>query len=291
MAAGLGSRFGGLKQLESFGPSGEFLMDYAIFDAIRLDFGKVIIIIRKEMEDDVNTLYNNVLREKIIFETAIQDNKVMLSGEIPYSRNKPWGTGHALLAVAEKVKGPFVLINADDFYGREALEIVSNFLKLQNDPKSCALVGYQLKNTLSEYGRVSRAICSISNDSQLDSIVEKLAIGFNDVGEITSKFDENETIISPSALVSLNCWGFQQSVFQYFETKFRQFLADNRNMTKEYFLPSVVQEMINENKVTVTVLPVMSKWIGVTFPQDSTNVKRHLQSLIKSQVYPTNLWK
>jgi NDP-sugar pyrophosphorylase family protein len=291
MAAGLGSRFGSTKQLESFGPNGERIMDYAMFDAINLGFGKIVIIVRAEIEDEVKQLYSKLLKGKIEFETVIQKTEIILPGtHKTFNRQKPWGTGHALLSATQSVSGPFVLINADDFYGKDALEKVSQFLLNQGDPISYALAGYRLANTLSPNGRVSRAVCETDNTNHLVSIVENLALGFNSVGNLTSKLGQIEKVISPDVLVSMNCWGFQPSVFQLFKNEFQSFCRNESNLDKEFFLPTIIQQLTCESRVSVTVLPIENKCFGVTFQQDKELVISQLITLVSTNIYPENLW-
>ncbi len=292
MAAGLGSRFGGTKQLESFGPGGERMMDYAMFDAINLNVGKIVVIVRAEIEHEVKQLYSRLLKGKIEFETVVQKTEIILPGtDKTFNRQKPWGTGHALLSAAQSVSGPFVLINADDYYGKEAIEKTFQFLLRQSDPTSYALAGYRLINTLSPHGRVSRAVCKTNSAGQLVSVVENLALGLNSIGNITSEVAGKETVVSLSTLVSMNCWGFQPTVFQFAKDKFQDFLCEKKNLDKEFFLPDVIQQLINEKSATVKVLAVEQRCVGVTFPQDKKTVIGHLNTLIFDGIYPENLWK
>lgn len=292
MAAGIGSRFGGTKQLESIGPNGERIMDYAMFDAINLDFGKIVMVVRTEIENEVKQQYSRILKNRIAFETVVQEKEIHLPGtDIFIKRQKPWGTGHALISAADRINEPFVLINADDYYGKDALKEISQFLIRQNDPTSYALAGYRLENTLSPNGRVSRAVCETDVSAHLVSIVENLALGLNSLGKLTSEVSGKETIISPSKLVSMNCWGFQPSVFQFFKNKFKLFIKSEIYHDKEFFLPTVIQELIHDHIATVTVLPVENNCFGVTYPKDKEFVTHQLNILISKNIYPENLWK
>lgn len=291
MAAGIGSRFGGAKQLEPFGPSGERLMDYAIFDAIRLGFEKVVIVVRSETQEEFNELFAGKLNGKIGFETVVQHSEVQLPGTLQtVSRQKPWGTGQALLSAAKAIDGPFVVINADDFYGRKALELCSAQLEQSNDDQLYALISYRLDQTLSEHGSVSRAVCSTNLSGRLSNIYELVKIKQYEDGKIYDYGDRSPVLLDPETPVSMNCWGFKPGIFEQLERMFHAFLKENYQTNNEFLLPRLMLEIVESRTSAVQVIPVETPWFGVTYPQDKELVVKQLSNLIKQGLYPDNLW-
>lgn len=293
LAAGMGSRFGGLKQVEPIGPSGEAIIDYSIFDAIRAGFGKVVFVIRESFADAFKEKFDNLLKGKIEVEYVYQELNLLPEGFIlPEGREKPWGTAHAILVAKDVIKEPFCALNADDFYGKNAYQIMANFLTSSESSSEYSMVGYKLKNTLSEFGSVSRGICDVNENQDLHKIVETIKILKKEDKVISVEEDGSETILTGNESVSMNIWGFKPSVFETIERKFSIFLKTEMDKPKsEMYIPSVVFEMINEKLATVKVLEADSPWFGVTYKEDKPYVVDKINSLIKKGEYPENLWK
>jgi len=292
LAAGMGSRYGGIKQLDSFGPNGETIIDYSLYDAIRSGFGKVVFIIREELRDDCIRLFGPKLDGKIEYDFAIQGFDSYLPADLSdVKREKPWGTGHAVLCAWENTKTPFAVINADDFYGREAFETVARFLTENTDPEVHTLISYKLKNTLSENGTVSRGVCSVNPDGYLTDVVERtkierLADGnivFHDLGE--------PAILDDDTPVSMNFWGFKPDVFPEIEKMFHQYARENFNAPKaEFYIPKVMSNLMEEGKGKCKVFTNSSDWFGVTYPEDKEPVGKALIKLVEEGEYPETLW-
>ena len=291
LAAGRGSRFGGAKQVTPMGPSGETIMEYSIYDALRSGFEKVVLVINKDVEQDTFDLIERLgdMKEKVSY--AYQDlfTKVIPTELLP-GRLKPWGTGHAVYSAIDSIGGAFAMINADDFYGKEAFEAMAQFLSHNTAPADFAMVGYDMKNTLSENGSVSRGLCLSDENNHLTSIVETHGI-FAENGVI---YCENETGTAPIAegVASMNFWGFQQSIFDEIKIGFQEFLKTAKDITKdEYYIPSVVDKMIKDKKATVTVLKTSARWFGVTYKEDTENARASIQKEVAEGKYPNPLWK
>ena len=284
MAAGMGSRYGGLKQLDSFGPNNETIIDYSVYDAIESGFEKVVFIIREEFSKDFKTKVSDKFKDRIDVEHVYQSlNQVPKSFSVPNIRKKPWGTGHAILSAKKAISGPFMAINGDDFYGRQSFQIASNFY--QNEENKFCMVSFKLENTLSEFGGVSRGVCNSFN-RQLVSVKETHNIEKKD-GEIRS----NEKTFHGDELVSMNMWGFGIQVFGYLEERFKHFLNEYGNEEKsEFLIPSVVSDLIKEGVESVDVLTSSEKWFGVTFPEDKKNVSANIIKLTSDGVYPEKLF-
>ncbi len=292
MAAGIGSRFGGAKQLEPFGPSGERLMDYAIFDAIQLGFGKVVIVVRDETREEFTDLFAPKLYGKIGFETVVQHSEVFLEAlNQTVSRKKPWGTGQALLSANTTIQEPFVVVNADDFYGRKAFDLCAANLMQNDDPQLYTLVSYRLDQTLSEHGSVSRAVISTRLNGQLSNICEMAKIKQHENGNLYDYGDPSPVQLASNTPVSMNCWGFKPSIFARLETMFHAFLSENHLSNNEFLLPRLMLELVESKAAEVQVIPVDTPWFGVTYPQDKNHVVDQLLQLIKQGQYPENLWK
>ena len=292
LAAGMGSRYGGLKQLDPMGPNGETLMDYSIFDAIRANFGKVVFIIRHDIEEAFKTQIGSKYEKYIPVEYAFQSlDDLPGNFKVPEGRVKPWGTGHAIYAARNVVKGPFVLINADDFYGRDGYAKVGEFLS-QSSKNEFAMCGFLMKNTVSENGSVSRGICEIDSDGNLANVVEHTKI-VKENGKYISNLDNGEKVEFPGdTVVSMNMWGFQDTLFDYLEELFIEFLNEKGNELKsEFYIPFVVDALVKTGKCTAKVLISESSWFGVTYPEDKPEVQKNLAKLIADGVYPDGLWK
>jgi len=293
LAAGMGSRFGGLKQVEPIGPSGEAIIDYSIFDAIRAGFGKVVFVIRESFADAFKEKFDNLLKGKIEVEYVYQELNMLPEGfTLPEGREKPWGTAHAILVAKDVIKEPFCALNADDFYGKNAYQVMANFLTSSENSSEYSMVGYKLKNTLSEFGSVSRGICDVTDKQDLQKIVETIKILKKEDKVISVEEDGSETILTGSESVSMNTWGFKPSVFETIEKKFSTFLKTEMDKPKsEMYIPSVVFEMIDEKLATVKVLEADSPWFGVTYKEDKPFVVEKINALIEKGEYPKNLWK
>ena len=292
LAAGMGSRFGGLKQVEPIGPSGEAIIDYSIYDAIRAGFGKVVFVIRESFADAFKEKFDKKLQGKIDVEYVFQELEMLPEGfTLPEGREKPWGTAHAILVAKDVVKEPFCALNADDFYGRDAYEVMANFLTSSEKLTEYSMVGYDLQNTLSEFGSVSRGICDVDQDQNLKKIVETIKIFKKEEKIISIEEEKRETILTGNESVSMNIWGFKSSVFGTIETKFCNFLKSGMDKPKsEMYIPSVVFEMIDEKLATVKVLEADSPWFGVTYKEDKPYVVEKINALIKKGDYPQKLW-
>lgn len=293
LAAGIGSRYGGLKQMDPIGPSGEFIVDYSVYDAIKAGFNHIVFVLRKEIEGVFNQTIGDRISSHVSVEYVFQEMFNIPEGYfLPVDRKKPWGTGHAVLMSSDVVDTPFAVINADDFYGRESYEALSRFMdETADDQSKYAMVGYKLEETLSDYGTVSRGICKVGQTSLLESIVERTGICRKD-GQVQFEMDANQHgYLSGKELVSMNIWGFKPSVFPFLKAGFADFLRINaKNNTAEYFLPTEINNLMTEKKISVKVLSTSSPWFGVTNPQDKPIVQTKIYSLIEQGVYPSKLW-
>jgi hypothetical protein len=287
MAAGIGSRYGGVKQADSFGPSGEWLMDYAIYDAQQAGFNDVVIITRKDLLNDLQQHVDEIWKEKIPVRFALQQPPA----DANPSRTKPWGTGQAILATKELVKNPFAVINADDFYGREAYQSIHKFLSgIGNDEPVFGLVGYPLINTLSDIGTVSRGVCTLNEKSELISILEMTNIDFKDDVLRNENDDKSFFSIAKDSFASMNFWGFSCFLFEELERQWKEFYEKNRDEPKaEFLIPTVVSKMMNEGKIKVVLLPDGKEWCGVTYSEEKDMVIQSLRNKIFAGVYPDNL--
>ncbi len=293
LAAGMGSRYGGLKQLDGVGPKGETIMDFSIFDAIRGGFGKVVFVIRKEFEADfrekIICKYENHIPVELVFQAI--DN-LPEGFTAPEDRKKPWGTNHAVLMGKDVIKEPFAVINADDYYGRDSFAVLAEELMSKADSKGeYSMVGYRVGNTLSESGSVARGVCSTDENSLLTGVVERTAISRIN-GAITFTDEEGvDQTLEENVPVSMNMWGFTPDYFAYSEQIFTEFLATELNNSKaEFFIPLAVNQLILEGKATVKVLDTTSKWFGVTYAEDRQGVVDKLQALADAGEYPSPLF-
>lgn len=294
LAAGMGSRYGGLKQLDGLGPNGETIMDYSIYDAIKSGFGKLVFVIRKSFEkefvDKVASKYDKHIQVEIVFQEL---DDLPEGFTVHPERVKPWGTNHAVLRGKDVINEPFAVINADDFYGRDAFEKIAKFLnKLEGSKNHYCMVGYRLQNTLSESGSVARGVCEKDENDFLKSVVERVHIERKD-GKIQYKDSENYWYDLPEdAPVSMNMWGFTPDYFEYSAQYFVKFLELNQtNLKAEYFIPLMVDHLIMNQTADVKVLDTSSKWFGVTYAEDRDSVVAKLQNLVDKGEYPTPLWK
>lgn len=292
LAAGMGSRFGGLKQVEPIGPNGETIIDYSIYDAIRAGFGKVVFVIRESFADAFKAKFDAKLKGKIEVEYVFQElDKLPAGFSLPETREKPWGTAHAILVARDVVKEPFCALNADDFYGFNAYKVMADFLLNSADQHEFAMVGYQLDNTLSDFGSVSRGLCQIGENDLLQKIVETTKILKKDGKIVSVEPDGSEKILTGKESASMNIWGFKPSVFEILESKFTDFLKEHINEPKsEMFIPSVVYEMICDNQATVKVLKANSPWFGVTYKEDKPLVIDRINKLIEEGQYPAKIF-
>jgi len=292
MAAGVGSRYGGLKQLDAIGSCGETILEYSLYDAYKAGFNHVVFVIRKETEDLFKTKVLPRLPKALTVQFAHQElHSCMPEGlSVPVDRTKPWGTGHALLVAKDKVQGSFAVINADDYYGPQAFQLLATFLKANHT--DYAMVGYPLKNTLSKNGYVSRGLCQISEESNLLSVKELTHIESIATGAILYT-DENKKKhpLTGNELVSMNCWGFQSKVFQALQEGFTHFLKTAEHPEKdEFYLPFLVDQLIQKGQASVSVLKSTDPWYGVTYPEDKHWVCSEIKKLSQSNLYPQPLW-
>ncbi|MGM9760163.1 MAG: nucleotidyltransferase [Parabacteroides sp.] len=293
LAAGMGSRYGGLKQLDGLGPNGETIMDYSIFDAIRGGFGKLVFVIRKSFEDDFRSKILSKYENHIPCELVFQDLNDLPEGfTCPEGRQKPWGTNHAVLMGKSVIKEPFAVINADDFYGRDSFAVIGKKLSEMGDKQNdYCMVGYRVGNTLSESGSVARGVCETNDEGFLTGVVERTAIEKID-GEIQF-IDENgqKVVLDENVPVSMNMWGFTPDYFVHSEKYFVEFLKKNiENLKSEFFIPLVVNELITNHIATVKVLDTTAKWFGVTYAADRQGVVDKIQALVDAGEYPNKLF-
>lgn len=291
LAAGLGSRYGGLKQIDTVGNNGESIIDFSIYDAYRAGFKKVVLIIRKEHAGLFDEHITNKIKPFVDVDYAFQDVRNLPEPFVcPEERTKPWGTTQALLVTEPYVNGPFMVINADDFYGREAFELMYAFLRDKVADNKFAMVGYQLSNTLTDNGTVTRGVCEI-RDGYLSKIVETQKIAKIDGEPYAINEDDSKTKLQ-DGLVSMNFWGFNASVYPLLQKEFVKFLAEKGTELKaESVIPTVIGELINQNEVSVEVLPTKAEWFGVTYPQDKAKVAAKILEYKAQGFYPFDLWK
>lgn len=293
LAAGMGSRYGGLKQLDGLGPNGETIMDYSIFDAIRGGFGKLVFVIRKTFEQDFREKIISKYENHIPVEVVFQDLNDLPAGfTCPEGREKPWGTNHAVLMGKTAINEPFAVINADDFYGRDSFAVLGKALSEMTGKKNdYCMVGYRVGNTLSESGSVARGVCETNAGGFLTGVVERTAIEKID-GEIQFKDENgNKVVLEEKTPVSMNMWGFTPDYFEYSEKYFIDFLKENIDKPKsEFFIPLVVNELITKGIATVKVLDTTSKWFGVTYAADRQGVVDKIQALVNAGEYPAKLF-
>lgn len=294
LAAGMGSRYGNLKQLDKLGPNGETILDYSVFDAIRAGFGKVVFVIRRDFENEFREIIISKIKSNIEVTYVLQELDMLPDGHTcPEERKKPWGTGHAILMAEKAINEPFAVINADDFYGFDAFKVISKFLSDldMNSKGDFAMVGYELRHTLSEFGAVSRGICSLDKDGFLKSVEERTHI-LKQFDKIGYQNDENETIfLDAGTVVSMNFWGFSPYIFHHLKEQFIKFLQTNSGDPKsEFYIPKVVSHLINSKQATVKVLNTSSVWFGLTYMEDRQSAVERIAKLTNQKIYPLKLW-
>ncbi len=292
LAAGMASRYGSMKQTEGFGPSGETIMDYSIYDAIKAGFGKVVFIIRKDFAENFRSNFDAKLKGKITVEYVYQEMDCYVGkNDIPADRTKPWGTGHAVLCASEIIDEPFAVINADDYYGTDAFAKAADFLKNRCNEHTYAIIGYQLDKTLSKHGTVSRGVCETDAKMNLVSINERTKIYAEGNKVIYEENGEKKEVPSKSS-VSMNFWCFHSSVFELTKNLFKKFVpANSHNIKAEFFIPIIADEFIQESGNVINVIPTSSQWFGVTYKEDADSVKASIDKLVADKVYPDSLWK
>lgn len=293
MAAGMGSRYGGLKQIDPVGPNGEIIIDYSIYDAINAGFGKLVFVICGYFEDAFREKIGSKFDHLVETAYAFQELDACLGGmEVPGNRQKPWGTGHAILVAQDIIDEPFAVINADDYYGANSFKIMADYLSAAGGADDYSMVGYTLKNTLSEYGHVARGICQCDDEMFLKMVVEHLKV--EKAGEGARSFGNlgQEQNLSGNETVSMNFWGFGPSIFGHLKTQFQDFIENNaENPTAEFFIPSVVDNLIQSGQRCVKVLPTEDSWFGVTYRKDKLIAVECINKLISRGIYPQKLWK
>lgn len=291
LAAGMGSRYGGLKQLDEVGPHGEAIIDYSLYDAIRAGFGKVVFVIRADFADAFKARFEPNLKGKIAVEYVYQSlDKIPAGAVVHPEREKPWGTSHATLMAESAVNEPFAVINADDFYGSKAYQVMAGFLNSSTDANEYAMVGYNVANTLSEYGTVSRGVCNTDAGGYLTTVVERTKIKRDDDG-IFFYEDDQRFKIEENTPVSMNFWGLKPTVFKYLNEGFKEFLAAHGNELKsEYYIPLLINDNIVNGTIRTKVLKCDSPWFGVTYKEDKPMVQQRIKDLIDAGAYPEHLW-
>ena len=294
LAAGMGSRYGGLKQLDPLGPQGQTIMDYSIFDAIRAGFGKVVFVIRKDFEEDFRRSILSKYEGHIPVEVVFQSTDKLPEGyTCPEERTKPWGTNHAVMMGADVINEPFAVINADDFYGRDAFAVIAADLMRERTRKGdYSMVGFRVGNTMSENGSVSRGVCSVNADGNLTKVVERTGIAYDEDHRICFLDENNETeYLDPSTPVSMNLRGFTPDYFSYSDREFRRFLDKCLTTPKaEFYIPTAIDTLINSGEATVKVLDTTSRWFGVTYAADRQGVVDKLAALHAAGEYPDTMF-
>ncbi len=291
LAAGIGSRYGGLKQVDGMGPGGEAILEFSIFDAMRAGFGKVVFVIRRDIEAAFREKIGRKIEARVPVEYAFQEKDTALDwlSELPH-REKPWGTGHAILSAKDVIHEPFAAINADDYYGPDAFQVLAQFLQHDCTPEQYALVAYRLANTLSENGAVARGVCAVDETGWLVDVTERTKIERHATG-IAHTFDDGTQLpLSDATPVSMNFWGFHHSIFPEIESQFRTFVQANMDKPKaEFYIPSVVNKLLYDEKIRVRALNSESQWYGVTYPDDKTTVQNALTKFVADGIYPHGL--
>jgi len=291
LAAGMASRYGSMKQIDGFGPNGETIVDYSIYDAIKAGFGKVVFIVKEEFVDNFKAIFDEKLKGKIEVDYVFQNfdlTKFGIQEEI--YREKPWGTAHAILSGRDVVKEPFCVINADDFYGYDAFKKMVDFLTDEAKDDNFSIIGYQIGKTLSDFGAVSRGVCKVDENGNLEEIVERTKV-YQEDGVIVYEEESGKFPLSFDTPVSMNFWGFTPAVFPITEELFKAFAMANKDKPKaEFFIPLIGEDLVKANKATFKVIPTANQWFGVTYKEDKPFVQASIDQLIKDGVYPNSLW-
>ena len=292
LAAGMGSRYGSLKQMDAFGPNGETIIDYSIYDAVNAGFDKIVFVVRKSFRAAIEDYFRQRIGDKVEMHFVEQElDKIPEGIDLNPDREKPWGTAHAVMMGAEVIDGPFAVINADDYYGKESYTTLIKYFESNANENEYAVVSYLLNNTLSDHGTVNRGVCHKDEDGYLTKIVETLKISRNSDGSISFPIGDDVGELSPDTLVSMNMFGFYPNYFDYCESYFRKFMAEfGQELKSEFFIPLLLDKMMNNNEAKVKVLTSPSSWFGVTYKEDKPIVIEKINKLIADGVYPENLW-
>ena len=291
LAAGMGSRYGGLKQIDGIGPNNEPIIEYSIYDAIKAGFGKIVFVIREEFDAAFREIFD-AFNDRIEIEYVYQPVSFKVDGLSLVERTKPWGTSHAVLVAKDVIKEPFAVINADDYYGANSFKIMADFLAHECSPSNMSMLGYILENTLSENGTVNRGVCEVDSKNNLVEVNEreKLARQGEKV-EYNIGSDEPSEEVDPTSFVSMNYWGFHPSIFKDIEAGLHNFMKENSNSpTAEYYIPNIVSDKIKAGKIAFAVIPTNDNWFGVTYKEDKQMAIDTLNKYIENGVYPKNLW-
>lgn len=292
LAAGMGSRYGGLKQLDGVGPNGETIMEFSIYDAIKAGFGKVVFVIRRSFEEAFKEKFENKFEGQIEIAYAFQEINFEMSGidDMP-ERTKPWGTAHAVLAAKDFINEPFAVTNADDYYGTEAYQLVADFLRDQASPSLYSMVGYILANTISDHGEVNRGVCNTDKHGHLQGMTERKGVGRKKNGHIYYTEEGKRNALSKHTIVSMNLFGFHHSLFDKIEKGFKAFVKENyKNPTAEYYIPLIVNQLINDGTIKMSVIPTKETWYGVTYQADRPTVVAALKRLTEEGYYTSPLF-
>ena len=291
LAAGMASRYGSMKQVQGFGPGGETIMDYSIYDAIRAGFGRIVFVIRRDFAEEFKSRFEPKLKDRVETAYVYQEMDAYMNGfEVPEDRQKPWGTAHAVLCADDAVGEPFAVINADDFYGSDAFIRAFDFLTTKCNPSLYALIGYHLNNTLSEHGSVSRGVCEVNDAGFLTAINERTKI-YREESAIFYEEEGKKHRVPADARVSMNFWCFDPSVFELGEKMFHEFLKENiSNPKAEFFIPLVGDKFIRQGHGQIHVIPTDASWFGVTYKEDAPGVEKNIRSLVRNGIYPETLW-
>jgi len=295
IAAGMGSRYGGLKQIDPVGPNGEIIIDYSMHDAIEAGFKKIVFVIRHHFEDAFREKIGSKLEGLVETAYAFQEMESCLEGfPIPQAREKPWGTGHAILVAKDVIQEPFAVINADDYYGREAYRIMADQLTQmanRGNGDEYAMVGYILRNTLSEYGSLARGVCQYCPDMYMTNVTERTNIRKQGDGAVFVDEQGNEQHLTGDEIVSMNLWGFGQDIFDHLQQQFNDYLREHSAENKsEFYIPTVVDNLVQRNQKKVKILKTHDNWFGVTYPEDKAIAQECISKLIGQGVYPAKLW-
>ena len=291
LAAGMGSRYGGLKQIDGIGPNDEPIIEYSIYDAIKAGFGKIVFVIRNEFDEAFRSRFDR-FRNKINIEYVYQPVNIKVDGLEIIERSKPWGTSHAVLVAKDVINEPFAVINADDYYGSGSFKLIANFLINDCTPSKMAMIGYVLSNTLSEHGTVNRGVCSVDENNYLLEVNERVKLAVEDgVVKYNLGTEEPKGEVDADSSVSMNYWGFHPSIFESIEKGLISFIKENQNSpTAEYYIPDIITDMIMDKKMDVKVIPTNDNWFGVTYKEDKQMAVDAINEHIKNEVYPTKLW-
>jgi len=292
LAAGMGTRYGGNKQLDEVGPSGETIIDYSIYDAIRAGFGKIVFVIRRDIEEQVKERFVEKLQGKIEIDYVFQEITNIPEGvKVSSDRQKPWGTSHAILVTRQKIKEPFGVINADDYYGVDSFGILRDFLLNDKDPNSYCIVGYKLGNTLSEHGHVNRGVCQVGSDGLLKKIVETRQIEKTRDGAVAPGPDGKPVHFTGNEIVSMNLWGFKPSCYDFLGKEFRNFINENgMELKSELDIPTSIDKFVKSGEIKIKILMTNERWFGVTYRDDKPFVVESLKKMIRKGIYPARIY-